>query len=1001
MAPRGKRQKLGHALHDRHTSDDNDAENIPPDDSPAHIPPTVGKPKTLRAQLVEQDVYIAELETTNTALQAQILELRETHTAALKSISADNKKLISRNEMLSLSTSSLKNLKRKAEEELTKKHKQVKRLERERFTKDNMNTDKLSAFKNTLNEGSREITKLRHDLASANDQLCSRDAVISSLESDLKATQFTLTETRSKLYASQKQAERAKKSLQEMRKAYKLLRTWDPMEGGTYSAASRELARNLTYTGCSADKVEFAVRSCRAIDEGGKYGEIQLAREILDAPGFVESSDGTTHRGITVESRHVTLLVPSYEPGVDDSDRSTWQHRTRFVEVAPALDHTGQRQFDGTVEAASRIADTYARSPMAAKDKRTMDKNEYWRKKIGEHKDHAADGKKEFKISAQHKKNIVVRDIGRAAMEQVDIESGLILLTVLEISDEDLMEAGHLSASELAALTTEQRAALVEEVLEQRIGTQKFDSMTDAEQRNACTHIFGGCCCHKDLNVVRYGVFRMQRAYLKYDLTPPVLLANKANSAVIALTKDPDDAALQNAIDSSSRGAIKLLSLLGSLLRHKDGERGYQDKCAIFMRQRKLEQYDLEAPGKFPDVSNTRYGCHTYAAAEVICFPGLFQELITEIIDGKTKSGQPNHVELNILKGLNCPVTMSELVALAVYGLSVSWPYMVMIRGPKENPTNLLSLTDLHRRLPDFCDHIAAHPYTLLDPTTPLNQLTIDAQPFADKLLLHSIREMTQARDLPNLFLLISEMFAGCADGWRQFTPEFKIGGTFDQLTPEQRAILFIPATNDCNEGMLGSYRVHMRYHPNSTAHSFSSQTRAERNNTEAFIKKCCDDAVQKFVMREVRKDGASGARVKFRKAFAALQREKAEKALKRRKKTADRKKDAAIRLAETELELDKDKIRELSSPRLKEQLRVYRDVLKDPILLQKLWKDMGTAPVRRELVLEARERELSRRASKDPGSSLASSSCGSESDVIVEYGYSLEDEADWEDVVQ
>ncbi|KAJ7089914.1 hypothetical protein C8R44DRAFT_892101 [Mycena epipterygia] len=147
-------------------------------------------------------------------------------------------------------------------------------------------------------------------------------------------------------------------------------------------------------------------------------------------------------------------------------------------------------------------------------------------------------------------------------------------------------------------------------------------------------------------------------------------------------------------------------------------------------------------------------------------------------------------------------------------------------------------------------------------------------------------------------------MFSGCVKGWTQFTPEFHVGGTFDALTPEQRAILFIPMTNDCNEGMLGSYRVHMRYHLNSTAWSFSHQTRAERNNTEAFIKKCCGDAV-KFVMREVRKDGANGAKAKFRKAFGALQKEKAENALKRRKKTAERKKFATQRLAETTLGLD------------------------------------------------------------------------------------------------
>lgn len=153
-----------------------------------------------------------------------------------------------------------------------------------------------------------------------------------------------------------------------------------------------------------------------------------------------------------------------------------------------------------------------------------------------------------------------------------------------------------------------------------------------------------------------------------------------------------------------------------------------------------------------------------------------------------------------------------------------------------------------------------------------------------------------------------------------------------------------------------------MKYHPNSTAHSFSNQTRVENNNTEAFIKKCCDDAVETFVMREVRKDGSSGRRAKFRRAWAALQREKAEKGLRKRQAAAAKKDKKAGRLAATILEFDIEKINTMSSPVLKDQLAVYRDVLKDKVLTKKLWKEMKTVAVRRDLVLEARVRELKRR---------------------------------------
>ncbi|KAJ6461405.1 hypothetical protein C8R45DRAFT_912233 [Mycena sanguinolenta] len=962
MGRQSKRQQQScRASSSRFQSDDND-ENLPPDDPVPPPAPTGTKPKSLRTQIADKDGRIAELEAVNTAIRTEAIGLR----TDLHQLRITYDTLLSKSNLISIANRSLKSLKRKADsthvEDLGKKHKRIRRLEHERDKKAEQNSATILSLEHCVHDNEKELARLRLDLASAKSLVTSHETLIQKLTSTLREKQSTLKTVRDRLYASQKQVKRAKMSSKQAQIKYTRLRTWNPKTDGQYHSVSRKLARDLTRAGCAAGKVAFAVESCadafgitirgrfmgrrtvgRVIDEGGKYGEIQLGQEIMNAPGFVEGSDGTTHRGITVESRHITLLAPSYDPDVNDADHTTWKHQTRFVEVAPALDHTAKRQFEGTMEAAKRIADTYTRSPLAVRQRKVMEVNDYWRKKLGESKDHAADGKKEFALSAEYKKQVVICDLGRAVMEEEDVQTARILLMMLQINDDDLRAVGKISKEELGALSLENRAALAAMALEYKLGLEKFDTLTPEARCNKCTHVFGGCCCHKDLNVVKYGVLAMERVYKTHDIPPPILLANKANSATIDLTKDPDSAALQQAIDSSSRGAIKLLSLFGSLLRHKDGERGYQDRCGIFMREQKLELYGLEAPGKFPDVSNTRYGCYTYAAAEVACFPGLIQELITEIIDGKTKSGKPNHA-----------------VALALYGLSVSWPYMAMVRGTKEKPVNLLSLTDLHRKLPDFCSHIAANPDLLLDPTTPLEKLTIDGRPFRDELLIHCIREIVP--ELPNLARVVSAMFSGCAAGWKQFTPEFHVGGTFDQLTPEQREILFILTTNDPNEGMLSSYRVHTRYHPNSTAHSFSNQTRTERNNTEAFIKKCCDEAVEKYVMREVRKDGRSGARAKFHKAYAALQRDKATKALKRREKTAARKTAHAAHLADTSLELDINKIQGMTSTKLKDQLYVYREVLKDDVLVKTLWKDMATVAVRRSLVLEARARELARR---------------------------------------
>jgi hypothetical protein len=63
----------------------------------------------------------------------------------------------------------------------------------------------------------------------------------------------------------------------------------------------------------------------------------------------------------------------------------------------------------------------------------------------------------------------------------------------------------------------------------------------------------------------------------------------------------------------------------------------------------------------------------------------LIYQLVRDIVDRKT-TDQLNHIEQNILKGLDCDVTMTDLVALARYGASVSRPYMATVHGTKDKP---------------------------------------------------------------------------------------------------------------------------------------------------------------------------------------------------------------------------------------------------------------------------------------------------------------------------
>ncbi|KAJ7269229.1 hypothetical protein C8J57DRAFT_1509438 [Mycena rebaudengoi] len=232
------------------------------------------------------------------------------------------------------------------------------------------------------------------------------------------------------------------------------------------------------------------------------------------------------------------------------------------------------------------------------------------------------------------------------------------------------------------------------------------------------------------------------------DIPPPqdkslaVLLASKANSEIISLSNiDPDNPALQQAVKSSSSGAIKIFQLIGALLRHKDGN-GATRISVVY-----------STTGMVPTPK-------LLLRLSSFLFHHLIMELVAEIIDGKMKSGYPNHVKKNLMRGLKCTVTMAELVALALYDICVPWRYMTIVRGMKETPVNLLLLPDLRRKLLEFCTYIAKSPQIIPDSTTPIEKITIDGLPILDDLLFLLIQQLCP--DLPNI-LIISNMFAGCA----------------------------------------------------------------------------------------------------------------------------------------------------------------------------------------------------------------------------------------------
>ncbi|PPQ90650.1 hypothetical protein CVT25_006633 [Psilocybe cyanescens] len=488
---------------------------------------------------------------------------------------------------------------------------------------------------------------------------------------------------------------------------------------------------------------------------------MQLGHEITHSAGFGESTDSTAHHKITYKARHVTLAVPSYEPGIDDSDMSTWTNHIRFVQVEPALDHTAKTQFKGSKDLASKIAMAYLESPLSERDGMKIETNDWMHKEEFQNMDHAADGKKKFKLTAEWKEEVICEDLGEKAMDEMDADE--IMQAMLSIPQEDIDAAHAKNPNELISAATK--------LLERKLGKAVLDALGEDEQKCLVGLLFAGCGGNKDLNSFKYGVLKMNRTWETAGRPPPVLLANKANDTVIQLGEEADSAAVQRAVDSSSRGGVKLVSLAGALFNHKSEEQGYQDVHRMFMAKHKKEKHGITNNKKFPDSSNTRYQSHSYGSAELVTFLNLYNELLEVTWDSKKQAGF-NHLEQNVAKGLEDAPTLTEMVAMSLYGVSVLWPYLNIVCGAGGKVVNLLDpdIIDLHRRLPAFCDYIAENPRLLLDATANDNfsKITLDGETWRDEMLIMSTQIL--ASELPDLELMISAMFSGSADGWRQFT---------------------------------------------------------------------------------------------------------------------------------------------------------------------------------------------------------------------------------------
>lgn len=535
-------------------------------------------------------------------------------------------------------------------------------------------------------------------------------------------------------------------------------------------------------------------------------------------------------------------------------------HRRRTLGLCTEANHTSETQLNGWKKLTRLYFDIYNASPIGQMS--PLDPRLFTQKVCGMLTDHAEDQKKlakEFylwKISEDHE----VR--GEQALDDAPVQDVLLLLAEEHNAAVERI-GGNEAWAQLDSDATAAEYGAIKRAVIKRLGKEAFEHLPLSERRKVELFVPAGCCMHKDLNVFKGGYTALTQFWIENGFEGPCYLMNRDNDAAAALG---NSAARTRALEKSVGGAIKLTELAGALFRHKNDKKGQQDSMRFFFAS------VLGRLLTFPDTSNTRFGSYGEAASVLIAHLPLFCEFLEQIRD-KKENGQWNHMEENVYRGLHDLPTLTELVILSIYSEVVSRPYMREVRRP-DNP-NHLDLAPLHEQIIEHVQNIINNPDLVLKLDASPESMTFDGKPWERPEALDGARNLMPM--LPHLRGALVAFFTGALATWRRFAAEYAPDGAIAQLSDEERRRAWRPATNDANEGELGSGRVTLRLAPHMTLQSYNDRTMYRNNETLEFERQLTS-VDHKYSRTVARARDAAGLEKKRRLDLAEGEREDAAK---------------------------------------------------------------------------------------------------------------------------
>ncbi|KAH9898167.1 hypothetical protein C8Q73DRAFT_779911 [Cubamyces lactineus] len=778
--------------------------------------------------------------------------------------------------------------------------------------------------------------------------------VLGRMADERDTLQSNLQSCRSKIRALEKQCARFPLILEtRIAKAKVAPTVFRLKRKGIYTTEARMLARLLISSGCAQEKVGRLVQQfgrifgChvkeqmsahtirRAVFEGCIASDIQIGHEIATSSSVTISGDGTTHRHVNYEARHMVVRAPetysseSSESPVEGTDPLQAVPKNRLIGVESSVDHTSETQSRGWKSKLADITSKFNNSPFAKRAGQTLSIEECGRKLAGMGGDHAADQFKTTDLLAAWKRDMTYLVLAR---EHLEASSPALGTLVADAGAAAIQSVGGEDA--WMVLSDEERVAITAEEIERArmmLGKSLLEALPEAEQRPLDLFLRLGCAMHKDLNSVKGGNAAMMAEWANLGVPPPILLANKQNASTLRdidvdaivgassliLHEELNPAELR-ALESSARGGVKTASLAGAIFNHKDDKKGQHDAYTSYFREL------VGQPLRFPDTSNTRYQSYCAAAAELLVHREEYLGFLEVVRDQKQRPGF-NHMEENVYNALQDVPTLTELAALTLYAQAITQPY---IRVARRHQNGLL-LGPLHHRLKTHIQSLIDNPDLLLSAGATFHTASLDGLDWEHPEAVSTVLKM--APSLPYLKPIFVAFLRGALTTWTRFTQEFAPGGAIDRASDAERDAAWIFPTNDHNEGALGRFRVWARSHPNGTEAYYNAQARVSHNQTEEFMAvHLTSEDDQKYLRAAARELDSSGHAAERRRERVRHAVQTAARAARERQERMRKAAEAQAKVDATVLILEADLLVGLTKDKLEEQLEVYRKRLGD-----------------------------------------------------------------------